>query len=786
MRKIVYVVFIAVTVLIMLSSCLNHVPSVENTELRGTVMTDADNGGIVRLISKTGNLIGEEEIYKLGGFFYKSDDILPENYLIEADITFAGMECTYYYEASNLGPKEIIYIGPISTLIHMYHLRFPEKSLEAVREEVLLFLAIEPERSDYAISMDLRRFSVNNFMNNVYAHGSFNSYIDFLVEDLSKGGGPHDFGGDREDPEASLFETLMGELNENLESAAIDYATGWVFDMIGGGNGDNPEADIEKLLAEQLVMLQNIETEIAQLEQELKEAVNEIKNAIDKSTYNTAVTVIADEVGTIEAKYQQFAYLHTLKPDEKNKSDIDNLSIQIKDEVPNSFSTIRDVLQGRAGAEGLLSLWSRIAFKDAACISDYVDTISGQFSYYFGLQLKAINLMVEVYHAEDPANIKMATNYFNGWMDDLRDELNTFDSFNPISELATSTKFPVIKTVESWYASSIITSMFLVGDKVIVTDGGWIQYPTEDPNIEVYSVDSITLQDRFKYSQISHSYRATAVDSTYLYLLYHLQNNDYRLYRTKVESNQEDWIHSDFTLEHGCLQMMANDHWVFILGGTNKDGFYLNIRNRITVDHVKTIQLTGSSGYYNQTVAMTSDGDYAYFLASNGNKLSSFDLNTLEIVDTINFESSISDFPNMIVRDNVLCVSSCYHDVFFVDISDKSNLNLFKTIGFDPNQTNRFTPVNANFAGNFVYATGAESWGDFAIYVVYDNPHNSAGPMFKENMLAKYLMNWQPILMNGENELYILAGSNELQLWKKHVVVNIPLWKKHVVEDIPR
>ncbi len=775
MRRHLYVVSVILTIIFLLTSCVKPVPPIKNTVLKGVVMTDGEHGGVVRLLSKSGNLIGEADIYRLGGFLYRSDNPLPESFLIEADVTFKGLDLTYSYEMSDPGPDGIIYIGPVSTLIHEYHLKYPEKSLNAVREKVLIFLAIEPDHSDYKISMNPRRFSVSNFVSNALTHGSFAAYVDFLVEDLSKGGGPHDFGEGIKDPEASLFETLIGQLKENLEGAAIDYATGWVFDMIGGGNGGNPEADIEKLLELQLAMLQNIETEIEQLQQELKEAVNELINATDRSTYNTAVTVIADEVGTIEAKYQQLAYYATLDPDQKNKENIQNLSTQIKDEVPNSFMTIRDVLQGRAGSEGVLSLWSRIAFKDAATISDYVAMISSQFSYYFGLQLKAINLMVEVYHAEDPANIKMATNYFNGWMDDLRDQLVTFDSFNPISELATSTKFPMINTVLSWHAWPAVSSMFLVGDRVIVTDGGWEGIPTEDPNIEVYSVDSKTLQDRLKYSQISYSYRATAVDSTYLYLLYHLQNNNYRLYRTKTEDSQEDWIYSDFTLDHGCLQMMANDHWIFILGGGN-NGFYLNIRNRISLDHVKTIQLTGSSGNYSQTVAMTSDGDYAYFVASNGNTLSSFDLNTLEIIDTINFESKIANFPNMTVRDDILCVSSGSQDIFFVDISDKSNLNVFKTIVFDPNQNNGYSPLNANFAGNFVYTTGSETFGNFNLCTVYDNPKNLTGPMFKEGPWAQSLLNWQPILMNGENELYIMGTQNELQLWRKHVVVDIPLY----------
>lgn len=772
MKRFMYVVSIVLTIIISLSSCVKPVPPVDTTDLKGVVMTDGEHDGFVRLLSTSDTLIGEESVYRLGGFFYKSDVLLPKSFLIEASITFGEMELDYYYEVSDLGPDEIIYIGPISTLIHKYHLKHPEKSLNDVRGEVLIFLSIDPGHSDYTIAMNRGKFSITNFMNSALAHGGFDSFIDFLVDDLSVGGGPHDFGDYEEDPEASIFESLIGELNENLESSAIDYATGWVFDMIGGGNGDNPEADIEKLLELQLEMLKDIKTELDQIEEELKEAVNEIISAVDKSTYNTAVTVIADEVGTIEAKYQNIVYYAALDPDTKYESDIELLSRQIKDEIPNSFMTIRDVLEGRAGAESLFSLWSRIAFKDASDISEYVAMISSQFSYYFALQLKAINLMVEVYHAEDPANVGMAASCFNDWLNNLRDELDLFNTFNPISELATSTTFPTINTVDDWFAWPDISSMFLVGDRIVVTDGGWVQAPTEDPNIEIYSVDSMTLQDRHKYSQISLSYRATAVDDTNLYLLYHLQNNNYRLYKSEVDASEEDWTYSDFTLEHGCLQMAANSQWIFILGG-DRDGFYLNIRDKATLAHHKTVQLTGSSGYSSQSVAMTSDGDYAYFLFSNGNKLLSVDLKTLEILDTINFGSTISDFPNMIVRDDILCVSTAYHDVFFVDTSDKADLNLFKTIEFDPNQADQCSPLNVNFAGNFTYAAGAMPW---VIYVVYDNPRNLTGPMFKENMSAQSLLNWQPLLMNGEDELYILGNSNTLQLWKKHVVVDIPLY----------
>jgi len=243
MRRSVIVVSVVLALIFLLSSCVKPVPPVETTDLRGVVMTDGKNDGVVRLLSTSDSLIGEESVYRLGGFFYESAVLLPKSFLIEASITFGEMELDYYCEVSDLEPDEIVYIGPISTLIHKYHLIYPEKSLKAIRDEVLIFLSIDPGQSDYTISMNRKRFSIANFMNSALAHGGFDSFIDFLIDDLSIGGGPHDFGDFEEDPGASIFESLMGELNENLESAAIDYATGWIFDMIGGGNGDNPEAD---------------------------------------------------------------------------------------------------------------------------------------------------------------------------------------------------------------------------------------------------------------------------------------------------------------------------------------------------------------------------------------------------------------------------------------------------------------------------------------------------------------------------------------------------------------
>lgn len=756
-------------------------PATQNPSVRGVVMTDGENGGVMRVLSKSGTIIGEESVYKLGGFQMKADGDLPGEFLIEVDLRFDEIDCTYSYEAAGPEPDKIFYVGPISTLIHKYHVKHPEKSLNAIREEVLLFFGIDPNHSNYRINCIKALFSVKNFMDQAFNYGGFDLYINYLLDELSSGKGPYCFGVVTEDPEASLFESLMSDLNENLESAAMDYATGWVLDMIGGGNGDNPQVDIEALLAQELQMLNQIEAQITELEKELKAAVAEIEDKIDQSTYNTAVTVIASQVGEIEAKYEQLSYYATLQPDKKNEEDIANLGIQIKDSIPVAFQTIKDVIHGNAGSEGLFSLWSRIAFKNVSNVADYVPVISNQFSYYFGLQLKAINLMVEVYHAEDPANIQMATTYFRNWINNLRDELDLFNSFNPVSELATSTEFPVVNTVGGLYAWPTISSTLSWGNKVIVTDGGWYYKPTEDPNIRIFSIDSETLQERFEYTLFNEAYRATAVDGTYLYVLYHLENDNYRLYQTPMSGSEENWTHSDFTLTYGCLKMMVDEHGIFILGGNEDDGFYLNIRNQATLDHVKTVQVGGSSGGTLASVSMALEGDYAYILTQTEKKLSSFNLNSLEIEGTLVLNGPVSDFSNMVARDNTLCISSDYFDVWLVDISDKSDLKITQTVNFqpddDPHKYNDFYPVNVNFAGNFIYVVGFEVWGDSTMYVVYNNPYNLDGPLIRKNMVGlSYLMNWEPVLMDGENAFYLASDSNTLQLWKKHVVVDIPLY----------
>ena len=92
MKRFMYVVSIVLTIIISLSSCVKPVPPVDTTDLKGVVMTDGEHDGFVRLLSTSDTLIGEESVYRLGGFFYKSDVLLPKSFLIEASITFGEME----------------------------------------------------------------------------------------------------------------------------------------------------------------------------------------------------------------------------------------------------------------------------------------------------------------------------------------------------------------------------------------------------------------------------------------------------------------------------------------------------------------------------------------------------------------------------------------------------------------------------------------------------------------------------------------------------------------------
>lgn len=758
MMKKVGCVLLPVILIAILAGCGGNGKSATSpAKLSGVAKTDGTHHGYARIISNSGKLIGEAAVYKGGGFVFRPETALPDNYVVIVDLIFGEMNCTYAYEAKHSRAGQILYVGPVSTLIYKYHLKQPGKSLNAIRSEVLKFLNINPAHSDYRISVNPAHFSVDKFMASAAGFGGFDTYIDFLVDELLSGKGPRSFGALNENPEETVFEGLIGNLQKNLESQAADYAAGWVFNMIGGGNGGNPDAEIENLLRQQAILLSKMETQITALGQALTNAVNNIQDKIDKSAYTTAVEILSNQVAEIEAKSEQLAYYSTLQPNASNKADIKNLSIEIKDRIPVAFTTIRDTLKGTAGAEGLLSLWSRIKFKDPTEMSDYVSGISSQFSYYFGIQLHALNLMIEAYHAEDPRNIGMAKNYYTGWMQDLKDELAMFDSANPVSELSASITLPT-GTISSISIGN--NTVYVLGDTK-----------------SVFALDPETLKQTGQFNSNGNNLsRAFTTDDSFLYYLQWPDGADffnltyYSLYRAKLGDLSTIDAKTNVTAGQYALlaQLLAGDQrLLFLEGRTTWPDYYLEIFNKTTFEHIADIHIgTGTA------CMALADKNHAliYFSSDDGKSyLKSLDINSLQFLDTLSIGIEIVELQSMIIKDSKAGIAGGENEVWIVDISDLSNLKVLKKYALPPD----FNAQKINFKENLLYVDGyMQSTQTPGNIVIYDNPFAS-GLMYKENFpIDPKTLDFDPLVMYNDKYMYT-SSSNTVHKWRKHVVADL-------------
>jgi hypothetical protein len=725
--------------------------------LSGVAKTDGVHYSHARIVSNSGKLIGEVAIYKSGGFVFRSETVLPDNLAVMVDLVFGELNCTYAYEAKRSNAGQILYIGPVSTLMYKYHLMKPGKSLNTIRSEVLKFLSIKPEHSDYRISINPALFSIEQFMASAVGFGGFDAYIDFLVDELVSGKGPYFFGAISENPDEAIFEGLIGNLQKNLESQATNYAAGWVFNMIGGGNGGNPNAEIETLLRQQAILLSKMETQIISLGQALTNAVNTIEDKIDKSAYTTAVEVLTNQVAEIEAKSEQLAYYATLPPDVSNKEDIRNLSIQIKDRIPVAFTTIRDTLKGTAGAEGLLSLWSRINFKRPGDMPDYVSAISSQFSYYFGIQLHALNLMIEAYHAEDPSNIGMAKNYYNGWIQDLKDELALFESMNPVSELSASITLPA-GSITSLSLGN--TALYALGDKK-----------------NVFALDPETLELTGQFNSPGNNLsRAFTTDDTSLYYLQWPDGADfftvtyYSLYRSRLSNlSAIDSKTSVAAAPYSLIaQLLAGDQrLLFLEGRTTSPDYYLEIFNKTTLEHITDIHIgTG-------TVCMAlADKSHAliYVSSDDGNSyLKSLDISSLQFLDTLPIGIELVELQSILVKDTKAAIAGGEQEVWIVDISDLSVLKVLKKYALPPD----FNAQRMTFTDKLLYVDGyMQSTQTPRTIVMYDNPFAS-GLMYKDNFgIDETFLFADPLIMYKDKYIYTIA-LNTVYKWQKRVVVDL-------------
>jgi hypothetical protein len=221
-----------------------------------------------------------------------------------------------------------------------------------------------------------------------------------------------------------IFKFVLNGLKDAAVGKIKEVATGWIMDLLGMGPGPDPLDEIKRQLEQQAAELKKIQGKIDDLNTAMSKAFKEILDVVEKGQYDSAVRGLNPAIAKITSRYDRLVLLaKTANPDPAKKETIKQLADDIISEIPEAFDAIHATLIGTAaGDENVLDFWARLSFKNTISIDAYEQKINAQFMYYYGLQVKALMLIMEAYHF-DKKDTAMAQHYFNLWAGKMNEEI---------------------------------------------------------------------------------------------------------------------------------------------------------------------------------------------------------------------------------------------------------------------------------------------------------------------------------------------------------------------------
>ena len=232
------------------------------------------------------------------------------------------------------------------------------------------------------------------------------------------------------DKDTDIFQSILGDLKDTIVGKIKKKATGWIMNLVGLGPGPEPKDEVKEALEKQYQELKVIESKIDALGVALNTAVEVIKAEIDGAKYFTAVQSLNTSAANIDAAFERLKMAAQLEAGTGKKSELDELASYIRNNIPNAFIAIKNNLLGTSsGGENMTSLGTRVAFKASKSINEYAAMAHTQFMYYYGLQLKALMLIIEAYHYNDSSD--MASKYYNGYVGQMNEEVKIYIGYAP-------------------------------------------------------------------------------------------------------------------------------------------------------------------------------------------------------------------------------------------------------------------------------------------------------------------------------------------------------------------
>lgn len=233
------------------------------------------------------------------------------------------------------------------------------------------------------------------------------------------------------DKDTDIFQSILGDLKDAVVGKIKKKATGWIMSLVGLGPGPEPKDEVKEALDKQYKELKVIESKIDALSTALSNAVDVIKAEIDGAKYFTAVQSLNTHAANIDAAFERLTMQSKVEVGKGDKSELDEMVKIIQNTIPNAFLAIKNNLTViGSGAENMTSLGTRVAFKASKSMDEYAAIIHTQFMYYYGLQVKALMLIIEAYHYKSATDTR-AAEYYNTYVGHMNEEVKLYMKFAP-------------------------------------------------------------------------------------------------------------------------------------------------------------------------------------------------------------------------------------------------------------------------------------------------------------------------------------------------------------------
>ncbi|MDZ4185240.1 MAG: hypothetical protein U1D97_09705 [Desulfuromonadales bacterium] len=324
-------------------------------------------------------------------------------------------------------------VDPISSLVATYHRAHPELSFSEAVAAVWDYLQLPPSADPVNdMYFQSRHFHRGAFMEAAQEAGGFQFFLTKLSGEIDHP--TWEVPCFSEKCDSDLLTGAAGFIAGAVAKGALSYigseAAGYVMQEAFGWGEEPPDrqGEIIEMLAQQGEMLENVITEIKELESKVAASTAEIKAALKDTEYNLKAANLADIRAFVDSCYQQLYFITQADPREAGYADlVTELAKRLEArDLQKDLANLHNTLLGQGpGESGLFEIWGEMQHR-LAYSQDRYPALANHMAYWYDVQVKTLQLFLEYLHYKYPENTLMPKNALSVFDNNLVLQANMF------------------------------------------------------------------------------------------------------------------------------------------------------------------------------------------------------------------------------------------------------------------------------------------------------------------------------------------------------------------------